>query len=228
MAQGDALIVTGQIDECSWLQITTPDGVEGWVSGSSQYVTLDARCTDIPEVNAPAAPPASGNSSGGQSAGGQASGNASQGCYLFQNQVGPELNITFTNKDSGKSETFKVPGNGEVEKCFNPGRYTYTLDAPPPWGSTNGELTVEAGDNFLFPISPNRRLLRVQARTFSIVAAMHKAFIALPTQTFAEMLDFRCNSTQPIITVHLTSPGCSFFSSLRSLLRNSFCVQVKG
>jgi serine protease Do len=154
VAQGEALVVIGQVNNCGWLKITTPAGVEGWVSGSSQYVTLDARCTDIPEVTAPAAPAASGNASGGQSAGGQASGNASQGCYLFQNQIGPELTITFTNKDTGKSETFKAPSNGEVEKCFNPGRYTYTLDAPPPWGSTNGELTVEAGDAFLFPISP--------------------------------------------------------------------------
>ena len=159
VAQGDALIVTGQVDSCGWLQITTPDGVEGWVSGNSQYVTLDARCADIPEVNAPTAP-ASGGSSGGSSSGSQSGsgrtsgGSASQGCYLFQNQIGPELTITFTLKDTGKAESFKVPGNGEVEKCFNPGRYTYTLDAPPPWDSTNGELTVEAGDNFLFPISP--------------------------------------------------------------------------
>lgn len=150
VAQGEALIVTGQVNNCSWLQITTPAGVEGWVSGNSQYVTLDARCADIPEVTAPAAPSGGGSSSGGQTSG----GNANQGCYLFQNQIGPELTITFTNKDSGKSETFKVPGNGEVERCFAPGRYTYTLDAPPPWGSTNGELTVEAGDNFLFPITP--------------------------------------------------------------------------
>ena len=151
--QGDALIVTGQIDECSWLQITTPDGVEGWVSGSSQYVTLDARCTDIPAASAPAAP-ASGGSSSGSAGGGQASAGGAQGCFTFQNQVGPELTITFTNKDSGKAETFAVPGNGEVRRCFNPGRYTYTLDAPPPWDSTNGDLTVEAGDDFLFPISP--------------------------------------------------------------------------
>jgi uncharacterized protein YraI len=152
VGQGDALIVTGQIDDCSWLQITTPDGVEGWVSGSSQYVTLDARCTDIPAASAPAAP-ASGGSSSGSAGGGQASAGA-QGCFTFQNQVGPELTITFTNKDSGKAETFTVPGSGEVRRCFNPGRYTYTLDAPPPWDSTNGDLTVEAGDDFLFPISP--------------------------------------------------------------------------
>ncbi|MCO5208317.1 MAG: trypsin-like peptidase domain-containing protein [Caldilinea sp.] len=156
--RGDALIVTGQVNNCGWLQIVTPDELEGWVSGSSQYVTLDARCADIPEVETPSAPAGggTGSSQGGSSSGGQASsGNASQGCYLFQNGLGTELTITFTNRDSGKGETFKIAGNGEIEKCFAPGRYTYTLDAPPPWGSTNGELTVEAGDTFLFPINPD-------------------------------------------------------------------------
>lgn len=148
---GDVVVVTGQVKNCSWLQVTTPAGVEGWVSGSSQYVTLNARCADIPETKAPAPPPSSGGQSGSSQTGGA---NASKGCYIFQNFVGPELTITFTNKNTGKGETFKVASNGEVEKCFDPGRYTYTLDAPPPWGSTNGELTVEAGDRFLFPITP--------------------------------------------------------------------------
>lgn len=157
VTSGEALVVTGQFSNCAWLQIVTPAGVEGWVSGNSQYVTLNARCTDIPQASAPTAPSSggAGQTGGGQSGGGQSGAtNASKGCYKFQNFVGPELTITFTNRSTGKSETFKVASNGEVQKCFEPGRYTYTLDAPPPWGSTNGELTVEAGDNFLFPISP--------------------------------------------------------------------------
>ncbi|MCS6826152.1 MAG: trypsin-like peptidase domain-containing protein, partial [Caldilinea sp.] len=150
VGNGEILMVTGQVNNCSWLQVTTPTGVEGWVSGSSQYVTLNARCADIPEAKAPAPPAGGGQSGGGQSGG----ANAGKGCYIFQNFIGPELTITFTNKSTGKGETFKVASNGQVEKCFDPGRYTYTLDAPPPWGSTNGELTVEAGDRFLFPITP--------------------------------------------------------------------------
>jgi serine protease Do len=63
------------------------------------------------------------------------------------------LTITFTRTENGRGTTFKVGGNGEAEKCFDPGRYTYTIDAPPPWNSINGELTVQAGDAFLFPIS---------------------------------------------------------------------------
>ncbi|MBW7882020.1 MAG: trypsin-like peptidase domain-containing protein [Caldilineaceae bacterium] len=152
---GDTLIVSGQANGCSWLQIVTPAGFEGWVSGSDNYVTLEARCADIPETEGVPAAPASGGQ-GGSAAGSQAAsgGKADQGCYLFQNELGAELTITFTNSSTGKGETFKVPSDGEVEKCFAPGKYTYTLDAPPPWGSTNGEMRVEAGDAFLFPITP--------------------------------------------------------------------------
>ena len=153
VAQGTALTVLGQTDGCAWLKVITPSGAEGWVSGREQYVALDQRCTDIPEADAPA--PASGESSAGDAAagggasggsavgGGAAGGSATQGCYLFQNQLGAELNITFTNAD-GQGTTFKVPANQEVEKCFAPGKYTYTLDAPPPWGTSNGDMTVQA------------------------------------------------------------------------------------
>lgn len=166
--QGDALIINGQLDNCDWLQITTADGIEGWTSGKEQYVTLDTRCADLPEAKRPAAPPAStaaGEETGartgqneGQSstAGGQTgsqSGNSNQGCYLFQNQLGSEVTITLTRTDTGRGTTFKVAGGGESEQCFDPGRYTYTMDAPPPWNSINGELTVEAGDAFLWPIA---------------------------------------------------------------------------
>jgi serine protease Do len=166
-SQGDALVVEGQVDNCDWLRITSPDGVEGWASGKEQYVTLDTRCTDIPEAQRPAPPaesaaPQEGGARGGQdgasgsatgSQSGSAAGNAEQGCYRFQNQLGSELTLTFTRSDTGKGTTFKVGGNAELDKCFDPGRYTYTIDAPPPWNSINGELTVQAGDAFLFPIS---------------------------------------------------------------------------
>ena len=78
---------------------------------------------------------------------------SNQGRYLFQNQLGAEVTITLTRTDTGKGTTFKVAGGAESEKCFDPGRYTYTMDAPPPWNSINGELTVQAGDAFLWPIA---------------------------------------------------------------------------
>ena len=152
VASGDVLAVTGQFNACSWLQIVTPSGVEGWVSGSSDYVTLSTRCTDLPAVEAPP-PPAPGAAQQSGTPDSQ-SNSATQGCYLFQNQLGPELTITFTDQATGQGVTFTVPGQGEVEKCFDPGIYSYTLDAPPPWSSTNDVITVQPGDQFLFPISP--------------------------------------------------------------------------
>ena len=152
VASGDTLAVTGQFNACSWLQIVTPSGVEGWVSGSSEYVTLAIRCTDLPAVEAPPLPTPDAAQQGSTSDG--QSSSAPQGCYLFQNQLGPELTITFTDQATGQGVTFTVPGQGEVEKCFDPGTYSYTLDAPPPWSSTNDVLTVQPGDLFLFPISP--------------------------------------------------------------------------
>jgi hypothetical protein len=76
----------------------------------------------------------------------------SQGCYLFQNFLGADVTVTLTAQDWEWSDSFTLAPGGERAYCLDPGRYTYTLDAPPPWGSTNGELTVEAGDMFLFPI----------------------------------------------------------------------------
>ncbi len=145
LQKGDELQVQGQVNNCAWLSVVAPDGQNGWVSGAAQYVNLNAACDAIPEAPAPA--------SGGSSAG-SSSASAGQGCYLFQNQLGAELTITFTRQGDGWNTNFKVAPSAEKEQCFDPGKYTYTLDAPPPWGSTNGELEVAKGDYYLFPISP--------------------------------------------------------------------------
>jgi hypothetical protein len=76
----------------------------------------------------------------------------SQGCYLFQNFLGADVTVTLTAQDWEWSDSFTLAPGGERAYCLDPGRYTFTLDAPPPWGSTNGELIVQAGDMFLFPI----------------------------------------------------------------------------
>jgi serine protease Do len=73
-------------------------------------------------------------------------------CFLMRNDVGPELNVTLTNKDSGQGENFKVPAGGEKVWCLYPGRYTATVDAPPPWSDLNTEFSVEAGERFEWSI----------------------------------------------------------------------------
>ena len=76
-----------------------------------------------------------------------------KGCYLIRNAVGPELNITTTNKDNGKSENFRVPAGGDYVWCTFPGRYAITIDAPPPWSSMNADRDVALGDRIMWTIS---------------------------------------------------------------------------
>ncbi len=77
-----------------------------------------------------------------------------KGCMLLQNQLGPELTFTFTGVDSGFTETVTVNSDADVPYCLDPGRYTVTVDAPPPWADINEEFTISAGDRFFFPIRP--------------------------------------------------------------------------
>lgn len=139
----DQLTVVGQVNNCAWLQVLTPDGQSGWVSGGQQYVALNAACADIPEVKAP---PAAGGS------GGSGAATANKGCITFKNFVGDELTVTFTKKDGSWNKTFKVAKNGQQRECFDPGKYTYTLSAP-GFESGNNELTINKGDNFEFPVT---------------------------------------------------------------------------
>lgn len=150
--QGDELLVIGEVYNCGWLQVQTRNELVGWISGSLEYIDYNVDCSAIPLLEVPAAPTSSGNNNP-RTSGNTGVGN--QGCYLFQNGIGPELTITYTRRGDGWNVTFKVPPDGEYRQCFPPGEYTYTLDAPPPWGSTNGEMTVSAGDNYLFPITPS-------------------------------------------------------------------------
>jgi serine protease Do len=157
----EALVVLGQSNNCTWLKIRSTQGLEGWVAaniGDTVYTSLNLPCDTIPvlvvptptsapqptptspPVAQPTAPPAAAN----------------LGCYLIQNQMGVELMFTFTAQDWNWNESFQVPADAEQEYCLSPGRYTYTVDAPPPWSSINGELQVEADDRFLWPIRGER------------------------------------------------------------------------
>ena len=162
----ERLTVLGQVNACVWLQVKTPNGGQGWIAGSAQFVTLTTACELIsPAINpaatnqgttaAPAAqplPPSLASSTTPSTTLSQDNLPATQGCYLFQNQLGAELNVTVTRTDTNKSKTFKVPSGQETLYCTELGHYKYTIDAPPPWASINGDLEVKAGDRFLFPI----------------------------------------------------------------------------
>ena len=164
--QGDELSILGQAQDCAWLKVETPQGGEGWVAASVQYVTFAPACDAIPEAAIPpmptataapptalpaavvppatAAPPAAGSS--------QSDLPSDQGCYLIENFLGAELTFTITARDWQWSETFRIPAAGQHVMCLGPGRYTYTIDAPPPWNSINDYLDAAAGQHYRFPV----------------------------------------------------------------------------
>ncbi len=152
----DQLNVLGQVNACVWLKVQTPSNGQGWIAGSAQFVTLSTACDLIPTATLtsttavtsstttqPAPTPASATTPALP---------ANQGCYLFQNQLGVELNITVTRSDTNQSTVYTVANGQEIPACLDPGAYTYTVDAPPPWASINGQLDVTAGARFLIPV----------------------------------------------------------------------------
>ncbi|MCX6047474.1 MAG: SH3 domain-containing protein [Chloroflexi bacterium] len=153
----DQLNVIGQVNACVWLKVQTPSNDQGWIAGSAQFVTLSAACDLIPTAtltsttgvtSTTATPPTAATSAPT----GTAALPANQGCYLFQNQLGVELNITVTRSDNNQSTVYSVANGQETPACLDPGHYTYTVDAPPPWASINGQLDVTAGARFLIPV----------------------------------------------------------------------------
>jgi len=156
--RADQLPVIGQTGGCAWLQVRTPGGAEGWVSGGSQYTTLNTLCGTLTEATAPPPEPSPAQevaanvtaqveaATAAASAQDDASAAARLGCYLFQEQAGAEVTVTLTRARDGWNRTFILSRRSEREECFEPGSYTYTFDAPPPYGSLNGELVVNAGE----------------------------------------------------------------------------------
>nr|HMN30371.1 SH3 domain-containing protein [Caldilineaceae bacterium] len=144
--RGDELVVVGQTNNCDWLQVVLASGGIGWVSGGNQYVSIAPGCGTIPQVSASslaAAPSPSGNSGSQVTTQSTAGG---QSCYIFRNRLNAELTLTFTKKDGNWNTDFRVPSKQEVRRCFDPGKYTYTADLPPPWGSGNYEIEFKSGE----------------------------------------------------------------------------------
>lgn len=158
VSEGETVELTGQVEECAWVRILTADGTVGWVAGQPQFLTIDGSCDDIREVDPATEPllptpaptatptPAPTPTPPLQDA------PADQGCYLFQNALSADLTLTFEPAGGGESESFEISADSELEYCLAPGQYTYTISAPPPWSDISGQLPVQAGDRFLFPI----------------------------------------------------------------------------
>jgi len=138
--QGDELKVVGQVANCAWLQVQTPQQQQGWVAGASQFVTLHAVCNTIPVKNIPIIP----DNNGGRG----------QGCLRFENNLNAELTITFTSADGKWNDTFHVGRKAKAQHCFAPGVYTYTIDAPPPWDGFSGKINITPGLRLTYPVNP--------------------------------------------------------------------------
>lgn len=177
VSANDMLTVVGQAQNCAWLKVETKT-LKGWVSGQSGYLRLSTACSKIPAAAAPAlvpaaaptavtaavppavppvvppaVPPVVPTATPTAEPAPQDKLPADKGCYLIRNAVGPELNVTTTNKDNGKSENFRVPAGGDYVWCTFPGRYAFTIDAPPPWSSMNADRDVALGDRIMWTIS---------------------------------------------------------------------------
>ena len=48
VARDDVLDVVGRDQQCAWLQVITPDGLTGWVSGDARDVALQLDCYTLP------------------------------------------------------------------------------------------------------------------------------------------------------------------------------------
>lgn len=152
LGNGDEVLVTGQVNNCAWLQVATPDNSTGWISGGAQYTRINGDCANVATVAAP--PPPANTNTGTSGNPGSSNAASGQACILFRNNLGAELNITFTRSGDNWNRTFKVPGNRQQRECFDPGRYTFTVDAPPPWSSFNDAIELSAGDNFPYDVNP--------------------------------------------------------------------------
>lgn len=167
--EGQQLQVVGEFGSCRWLQIIRDDGSLAWVSGLDIYVRFTTPCNVVqnfqfaPPSDQPAsgqtidsvpAPDDTNNNVANEAAAPAATSREQLGCFVFQNPLGVVVTITLTDATTNVGNTFGVEPRTDFEQCFIPGQYTYTLDAPPPWESTNGQISIDAGERLIFQIRP--------------------------------------------------------------------------
>lgn len=153
-SSGEVFAVLGKNNGGNWWEIDYK-GQKGWVF--SELVKATGTGSVQVSKQIPTPPPAPTPAPKPKPQATQPQLPADQGCYLIQNHLDVDLTFTLTAQEWQWNETFFLPAYGEQIKCLSPGRYTYTIDAPPPWGVINGELIVNAGDQLLWPISGRHR-----------------------------------------------------------------------
>lgn len=177
--KGDVLLVLGQINNCAWLQIRTAQNLDGWVAGSSRYVTLNVACGVINAVTVPAAStnvtatapvstttPATPTLTDGGLPSWLAPGaepymaaeleqkvplKNDQSCILFQNFAGGFIYITLTQQDGGHIEEIPMEAKEEKVLCLPGGKYSVTITSR-GLGQTGGMIKFYNGTRDVFRI----------------------------------------------------------------------------
>ncbi len=154
---GDVLSISGKNSGCTWISVTTEEGMEGWVSANARFVKLDTPCERIsltgaagnaaaPESSATPAPAPTATAS-------LADIPKGKGCIDFGNWTGPELIIS--GSLPGTNEIFDLNvKNKTVERiCLWPGEWGVTISAiANGWGDLVREITIVEGEVLDFPL----------------------------------------------------------------------------
>lgn len=159
---GDNFDISGKNEDGSWFQVCCLSNEEiGWLSASLVTVEGEAATIQVaPDIPSPpptpTAPPQPTSPPSTPPSPATATPESELppdlGCYLIQNQLNAELTFTIEAVEWNWRETFRIPPGAEIPYCLSPGRYTYTIDAPPPWSNINGTLVVTAGERLYWPI----------------------------------------------------------------------------
>jgi serine protease Do len=171
---GDILVILAKNADCSWVQVTSENGTEGWASANARFLSMDTACAALPvaegDVSATAAatpvPAATGASpaaapnatptvvaTAAPAADAASTIPEGKGCIDFGNWAGPDVIISGSLKDS--NEIFDVTiKNKTVERvCLTPGRWGVTISAIANfWRDLVLDFEVKPGEVIDFPL----------------------------------------------------------------------------
>ena len=140
-ARNETFVVTGQTDQCIWLQIELgDDGAVGWISGNPAYTTLDQPCSALASV-APTATPRPTTVATPRR----------QGCATITNHLGFTVRIDIV-RNSNWQDNFTLAPEASRYYCVDPGVYTATLSATTRRDRFSVPLFVNGGENYLIPL----------------------------------------------------------------------------
>jgi len=140
VVKDNTLSILGQAYNCSWLEVTTPDGKTGWVS--TTYVTYNLACSEIAQAPIPPVP-TQAQAQATSGAGGQSPSCDNSATITITNNTGLTLTISLVGP---ANYSFNLgPGDNTLNVC--PGTYSYSM-----YGCAGGSLTgtISSGEWWTF------------------------------------------------------------------------------